>query len=191
MADITTPLVPRPGGLLLDRDAGAHRLRPSLVASRGADRARLRARLRGQAHRRRHGDPKAVNQAFLNATAPCWACAQGRPAGQVLGLAMGRSVLVDRTLRHYSGHAVDGHRAAAGVAVVRLYERRALATIVFAAIFSIVVDTADGARSVPREYVEVARSVPLPPAAHADRHRDAGVAALLPRRPAARRGAPR
>jgi len=33
-----------------------------------------------------------------------------------------------------------------------------LATIVFAAIFSIIINTADGARSVPREYVEVARS---------------------------------
>jgi ABC-type nitrate/sulfonate/bicarbonate transport system permease component len=33
-----------------------------------------------------------------------------------------------------------------------------LATIVFAAIFSIIINTADGARSVPREYLEVARS---------------------------------
>ena len=33
-----------------------------------------------------------------------------------------------------------------------------LATIVFAALFSIIVNVADGAKSVPREYLEVARS---------------------------------
>ena len=33
-----------------------------------------------------------------------------------------------------------------------------LATIVFAAVFSIIVNVADGAKSVPREYIEVARS---------------------------------
>jgi ABC-type nitrate/sulfonate/bicarbonate transport system permease component len=33
-----------------------------------------------------------------------------------------------------------------------------IATIIFAAIFSIIVNVADGARSVPREYLEVARS---------------------------------
>ena len=33
-----------------------------------------------------------------------------------------------------------------------------LATIVFAAIFSIIVNVSDGARAVPREYIEVARS---------------------------------
>ncbi len=33
-----------------------------------------------------------------------------------------------------------------------------IATIIFAAIFSIIINVADGARSVPREYLEVARS---------------------------------
>ena len=33
-----------------------------------------------------------------------------------------------------------------------------LATIVFAALFSIIVNVADGARAVPRDYIEVARS---------------------------------
>ena len=33
-----------------------------------------------------------------------------------------------------------------------------LATIVFAAMFSIIINVADGARAVPREYLEVARS---------------------------------
>ncbi len=33
-----------------------------------------------------------------------------------------------------------------------------LATIVFAAVFSIIISVADGARSVPKDYVEVARS---------------------------------
>ena len=43
--------------------------------------------------------------------------------------------------------------------MVRLFRRGTrIATIIFAAIFSIIINVADGARSVPREYLEVARS---------------------------------
>jgi NitT/TauT family transport system permease protein len=107
-----------------------------------------------------------VDPAFLDATGvTLWACAQGLAisivAGTAIGLAMGRSVLVDRTVRHY----INGFNAVPMVIVLPLvslwfgYTSGArLATIVFAAIFSIIINTADGARSVPREYLEVARS---------------------------------
>jgi ABC-type nitrate/sulfonate/bicarbonate transport system permease component len=107
-----------------------------------------------------------VDPAFLDATGvTLWACAQGLAisivAGTVIGLAMGRSILVDRTLRHY----INGFNAVPMIIVLPLvslwfgYTSGArLATIVFAAIFSIIINTADGARSVPREYLEVARS---------------------------------
>ena len=107
-----------------------------------------------------------VDPAFLEATGvTLWACAQGLAisivAGTVIGLAMGRSELVDRSLRHY----INGFNAVPMIIVLPLvslwfgYTSGArLATIVFAAIFSIIINTADGARSVPREYLEVARS---------------------------------
>jgi ABC-type nitrate/sulfonate/bicarbonate transport system permease component len=107
-----------------------------------------------------------VDPAFLEATGvTLWACAQGLAIsivlGTVIGLAMGRSILVDRTIRHY----INGFNAVPMVIVLPLvslwfgYTSGArLATIVFAAIFSIIINTADGARSVPREYLEVARS---------------------------------
>jgi len=53
--------------------------------------------------------------------------------------------------------------------VVRLFERRAHRHIIFAAIFAITMNVADGARSVPREYLESPR-LPLRPPAHAGRH---------------------
>jgi ABC-type nitrate/sulfonate/bicarbonate transport system permease component len=107
-----------------------------------------------------------VDPAFLEATGvTLWACAQGLAIsivlGTVIGLAMGRSELIDRSIRHY----INGFNAVPMVIVLPLvslwfgYTSGArLATIVFAAIFSIIINTADGARSVPREYLEVARS---------------------------------
>jgi NitT/TauT family transport system permease protein len=107
-----------------------------------------------------------VDPAFLEATSiTLIACAQGLAIsivfGTVIGLAMGRSILVDRSLRHY----INGFNAVPMIIVLPLvslwfgYTSGArLATIVFAAIFSIIINTADGARSVPREYLEVARS---------------------------------
>ena len=81
--------------------------------------------------------------------------------GTVIGLMIGRSVVGDRMLRHY----VNGFYAVPMIVILPLvslwfgYTSAArLATIVFAAIFSIIVNVSDGARAVPREYIEVARS---------------------------------
>lgn len=81
-------------------------------------------------------------------------------AGVLTGLAMGRVKLVDRMIGVY----VNGLYSMPMVAILPLitlwfgYSSAArLATIVFAAYFSIAINTADGARSVPREYLEVAK----------------------------------
>lgn len=81
--------------------------------------------------------------------------------GTVIGLTIGRSVLADRMLRLY----VNIFYALPMVVVVPLFAlwfgytgAARLATVVFAAVFSIIVNVADGARAVPREYVEVADS---------------------------------
>src|SRR5215469_5984075 len=82
-------------------------------------------------------------------------------AGTVIGLAMGRSTLSDRVLRHY----VSAFYAMPMLVMLPLFSlwfgytgAARLATIVFAAIFSIIVSVGDGARSVPGDYLEVARS---------------------------------
>lgn len=111
--------------------------------------------------------PKVVaNPAFLNAAAQTLsAVAQGLliaiVVGTVLGLMIGRSVVADRMLRHY----VNGFYAVPMIVILPLvslwfgYTSGArLATIVFAALFSIIVNVSDGARAVPRDYIEVARS---------------------------------
>lgn len=79
--------------------------------------------------------------------------------GVVVGIAMGRVKVFDRLLNIY----VNGFYAMPMVAVLPLlavwfgYESNArLATIVFAAFFSIAMNARDGARSVPPEYLEVA-----------------------------------
>jgi NitT/TauT family transport system permease protein len=81
--------------------------------------------------------------------------------GTLIGLLMGRSQVAERLLRHY----INGFYAVPMIVVLPLlslwcgYSSLArLATIVFAAVFSIIVNVADGAKSVPREYIEVARS---------------------------------
>ncbi|HET7598396.1 MAG TPA: ABC transporter permease subunit [Burkholderiales bacterium] len=81
--------------------------------------------------------------------------------GVVVGLAMGRITAVERGLRYY----VNSLFATPMVAILPLvtlwfgYSADArLAVVVFAAFFSIAVNTCDGARSVPQEYLEVARS---------------------------------
>ena len=86
-------------------------------------------------------------------------------AGTAIGLGIGRSAIADRLLRHY----VNGFYAVPMVVAVPLFAlwfgysgAARLATIVFAAVFSIIVNVADGARSVPREYLEVARSFRAP-----------------------------
>jgi ABC-type nitrate/sulfonate/bicarbonate transport system permease component len=107
-----------------------------------------------------------VDPAFLSATgSTLLAVAEGLAialvAGTIIGLAMGRSPAAERALRHY----INGFYAMPMIVVLPLFSlwfgysgSTRIATIIFAAIFSIVINVADGARSVPREYLEVARS---------------------------------
>jgi ABC-type nitrate/sulfonate/bicarbonate transport system permease component len=107
-----------------------------------------------------------VDPAFLAATgATLAAVAEGLAVamlfGTIVGLLMGRSPVFERAIRHY----VNGFYAMPMIIVLPLFSlwfgyspATRIATIIFAAIFSIIINVADGARSVPREYLEVARS---------------------------------
>jgi ABC-type nitrate/sulfonate/bicarbonate transport system permease component len=107
-----------------------------------------------------------VDPAFLGATAETLlAVAEGLAIaivlGTAIGLAMGRSVLIERTLQHY----INGFYAMPMIVILPLvslwfgYTSAArLATVVFSAVFAIIANVADGAKSVPQEYLEVARS---------------------------------
>jgi len=107
-----------------------------------------------------------IDPQFLTATGQTLAAvAEGLAialiAGVIIGLAMGRSVTAERFIRHY----VNGFYAMPMIIVLPLFSlwfgysgAARIATIVFAAIFSIIMNVADGARSVPREFIEVARS---------------------------------
>ncbi len=107
-----------------------------------------------------------VDPAFLTAAGSTLAAvAEGLAialaCGTIVGLTIGRSAIADRLLRHY----VNAFYALPMVVVVPLFAlwfgytgAARLVTVVFAAVFSIIVNVADGARSVPREYLEVARS---------------------------------
>lgn len=82
-------------------------------------------------------------------------------AGVIVGIAMGRVKVIDRMLNFY----VNGFYAMPMVAVLPLmaiwfgYGSDArMATIIFAAFFSIAMNARDGARSVPPECLEVAKS---------------------------------
>jgi ABC-type nitrate/sulfonate/bicarbonate transport system permease component len=104
--------------------------------------------------------------AFLEAsattlTAVAWGLLISIVAGTLIGLLLGLSMTADRLLRHY----INFFNAMPMVIVLPLlslwfgYTSGArLATIVFAAIFAIILNTADGARTVPREHLEVAHS---------------------------------
>ncbi len=88
--------------------------------------------------------------------------------GALIGVAMGRLPRVDQALKYY----VNSLFATPMVAILPLltlwfgYTSAArLAAVVFAAIFSIIVNCADGARAVPGDYLEVARSFRSRPAA--------------------------
>jgi ABC-type nitrate/sulfonate/bicarbonate transport system permease component len=107
-----------------------------------------------------------VDPAFLKATSvTLTAVAEGLVValvfGTIIGLLMGRSPMFERAIRHY----VNGFYAVPMIIVLPLFSlwfgysgATRIATIIFAAIFSIIINVADGARSVPREYLEVARS---------------------------------
>src|SRR5215467_4924654 len=82
-------------------------------------------------------------------------------AGTVIGMLMGRSLILERVIRLY----VNGFYAMPMIIVLPLFSlwfgysgAARVATIIFAAIFSIIMNVADGARSVPREFIEVAQS---------------------------------
>jgi NitT/TauT family transport system permease protein len=82
-------------------------------------------------------------------------------AGTLTGFMMGRVRAVEQGLRYY----VNSLFATPMVAILPLmtlwfgYNADArLATVVFASFFSIAINACDGARSVPPEYIEVARS---------------------------------
>jgi ABC-type nitrate/sulfonate/bicarbonate transport system permease component len=113
-----------------------------------------------------------VDPAFLEAAASTLAAvAEGLAislaVGTIIGLTIGRNINADRLLRHY----VNAFYALPMVVVVPLFAlwfgytgAARLATVVFASVFSIIVNVADGARAVPREYLEVAhafRAAPL------------------------------
>lgn len=111
--------------------------------------------------------PRVITEpAFLQATgATLAAVAEGLAIallfGTIIGLLMGRSPMFERAIRHY----VNGFYAVPMIVVLPLFSlwfgysgATRIATIIFAAIFSIIVNVADGARSVPREYLEVAHS---------------------------------
>jgi ABC-type nitrate/sulfonate/bicarbonate transport system permease component len=107
-----------------------------------------------------------VDPVFLTATGNTMAAvAEGLAIalvfGTVFGLFLGRSRLFERCVGHY----VNGFFAMPMVVVLPLFSlwfgyspATRIATIIFAAIFSIVMNVADGARSVPREYLEVSRA---------------------------------
>lgn len=107
-----------------------------------------------------------VDPAFLAATASTLAAvAEGLAIavvlGTTIGMAIGRNIVAERLLRHY----VNAFYAMPMVVVVPLFAMwfgytgaARLVTVVFAAVFSIIVNTADGARTVPRDYLEVARA---------------------------------
>lgn len=107
-----------------------------------------------------------VDPAFLVATGQTLAAvAEGLAialvVGTVTGMLMGRSAGIERVIRHY----INGFYAMPMIIVLPLFSlwfgysgAARIATVIFAALFSIVINAADGARSVPREYLEVARS---------------------------------
>ena len=107
-----------------------------------------------------------TDRQFLAAAwATLWAVAGGLViaivAGTAIGLLMGRVAAVEHGLRYY----VNSLFATPMVAILPLvtlwfgYNADArLAAVVFAAFFSVAINTCDGARSVPLEYLEIARS---------------------------------
>jgi ABC-type nitrate/sulfonate/bicarbonate transport system permease component len=81
--------------------------------------------------------------------------------GTIIGLLIGRSAAVERATRQY----VNFFYAMPMIVILPLFSlwfgyssATRIATIIFAAIFSIIINVADGARSVPREFLEVARA---------------------------------
>ena len=106
-------------------------------------------------------DPVFLKATGATLTAVAEGLAIALALGTIIGLLMGRSPMFERAIRHY----VNGFYAVPMIIVLPLFSlwfgyspATRIATIIFAAIFSIIINVADGARSVPREILEVARS---------------------------------
>ena len=106
-------------------------------------------------------DPVFLKATGATLTAVAEGLAIALAIGTIIGLLMGRSPMFERAIRHY----VNGFYAVPMIIVLPLFSlwfgyspATRIATIIFAAIFSIIINVADGARSVPREILEVARS---------------------------------
>jgi ABC-type nitrate/sulfonate/bicarbonate transport system permease component len=106
-------------------------------------------------------DPAFLEAAGITLAAVGWGLLISIVVGTLIGLLIGRSSLADQVLRQY----INFFNAMPMVVVLPLVslwfgytDGARLATIVFAAIFSIILNTADGARTVPREHLEVANS---------------------------------
>src|SRR5487761_2344881 len=107
--------------------------------------------------------PTGIARVFVSViTNPEFLSAAGATLGAVaLGLAMGRIASVEWGLRYY----VNSLFATPMVAILPLLALwfgyngdTRLAVVIFASFFSIAINAADGARSVPIEFLEVARS---------------------------------
>lgn len=106
-------------------------------------------------------DPVFWRDAALTLGAVAEGVAIALVLGTALGLFIGRSVVAERALRLW----INGFYALPMIVVLPLFSlwfgytgAARLATVVFASIFSITLNVADGASTVPRDYVEVARS---------------------------------
>jgi NitT/TauT family transport system permease protein len=114
-----------------------------------------------QAFPRVVSDPEFLQAAATTMTAVVIGLLIAGVLGTVIGLAMGRSRGVEYSLRYY----VNSLFTMPMIAVLPLLSLwfghtsgARLALIVFVAFFSIVVNVADGARSVPTEYLEVSQA---------------------------------
>ncbi len=106
-------------------------------------------------------DAQFLHSAAATLSAVAGGLAVSLVAGTLIGFAMGRVAAVEHGLRYY----VNSLFATPMVAIVPLvtlwfgYSAQArLAVVVFASFFSIAINACDGARSVPMDYLEVARS---------------------------------
>jgi ABC-type nitrate/sulfonate/bicarbonate transport system permease component len=110
-------------------------------------------------------DPLFQQAVWSTLTAVFQGLAIALVAGTVVGIAMGRLKVIDRILNIY----VNGLYTMPMIALLPIltiwfgYSVDArLATIIFAAYFSIVINARDGSRSVPPEYLEVCKAYRAP-----------------------------
>lgn len=110
-------------------------------------------------------DPGFLSATFNTLSAVVQGLLIALVAGTVVGVAMGRVRFIDRLLNFY----INGFYTMPMIAALPLltiwfgYEDKArIATIVFAAFFSIAINARDGARSVPPEFLEVAKAYRSP-----------------------------